>query len=53
MKPINLKFCAPFTELQKWKELSNLEKPVFDFLYFIQEEWFKNKIKSVHIGNSD
>ena len=32
MKPINLKFCAPFKiNIQKREELSNLEKPVFDF----------------------
>ena len=31
MKPVNLKFCAPFKILMKWEGLSNLVKPVFDF----------------------
>ena len=32
MKPINFKFCAAFKiNIQKLEELSNLEKPVFDF----------------------
>ena len=32
MKPINLKFCAPFkTNIKKQEGLSNLEKLVFDF----------------------
>ena len=31
MKPINLKFCAPFKiNIQKREELSNFKKPVFD-----------------------
>ena len=32
MKPINLKFCSPFQiNIQKREELSNLDKPVFNF----------------------
>ena len=32
MKPINLKFCAPFKiNIQKREKISNFLKPVFDF----------------------
>ena len=38
MKPINLKFCAPFKiNIQKREGISNLNNRVLIFLYFIQE----------------
>ena len=44
MKPINLKFCATFKK--KWQELSNLEKPVFDFsLLYPRKNCLRRKSK--------
>ena len=45
MKPKNLKFCAPFKiNIQKREELSNLEKPLFDFsLPYPRKNGFRRK----------
>ena len=56
MKPINLKFCAPFKiNIQKREGLSKLKKkPGFGgFSTISKKERFKKKIKSVSIGYSD
>ena len=55
MKPINLKFCAPFKiNIQKREELSNFKSRFLIFIYYIQESTrFKKKIKSVSIGYCD
>ena len=46
MKPINLKFCAISDYIQKWEELSNLEKPVFDIsLLFPRKNGLRRKSK--------
>ena len=38
-KPENLKFSAPFKiNIQKREGFSNFDKPVFDFLYYIQKK---------------
>ena len=49
MKPINLKFCAPFKIIYR-----NLEKPVFDFsLLYPRNNGLRRKSKDVSIGYSD
>ena len=47
MKPINLKFCAPFKIIYRsGEELSNLENPVFDFsLLYPRKNGLKRKSK--------
>ena len=56
MKPINLKFCAPFKIIYiNGRDSLNLKKKlVFDFFATISmKERFKKKIKSVSLGYSD
>ena len=54
MKPINLKFCAPFKiNIQKREGLSNFLNPVFDFSVLYKIKWIKQEIKSIHIRYSD
>ena len=45
MKPINLKFCAPFKiNIQKREGLSYLKKPVFDsFLLYSRKNGLRRK----------
>ena len=52
-EPGNLTFCAPFKIIiqKRVGGLSIFENPVFP-TYYIQKEWIKQEIKSVHIGNS-
>ena len=47
MKPINLKFCAPFRiNIQKREGLSNFEKPFFDFsLLYLRKNSLRRKSK--------
>ena len=52
MKPINLRFCAPFKIIQKREGLSNFKKSVFDFsLLYPRKNGLRRK--SVTIGYSD
>ena len=45
MKPINLKFCAPFKII--WEGGTNLDKPVFDFsLLYPRKNGLRRKSKS-------
>jgi len=51
MKPINLKFCAPFKiNIQKRGGLSNLKKTVFDFsvLNPIERTVLEENLQCVH-----
>ena len=49
-KPGNLKFCASFNKIniQRREGLSNFFWVLF-FLYYIQKEWIKQEIRSVHV----
>ena len=55
MKPINLKFSAPFKiNIQKREGLSNFKKPVFDFsLLYPRKNGLRRKSKVCPFGYSD
>ena len=54
MKPITLKFCAPFkVNIQKREGLSKFKKPVFDIsLLYPRKNGLRRK-SSVSVGYSD